>query len=88
MIGQILIEHGKFDCDVRIIRESAALGDDASVKYLWKLFRGGNISKDHLEESLRQNQAAKEEMKSEERDRYEKWNKAQAEKKLKEQEMA
>ena len=62
-----------------LTRKAAASGYDLSVETLWGLFRDGEISKSCIEESLRAHQAAKEGMKSEERERYEKWKKTKKE---------
>jgi hypothetical protein len=73
VLSAIAVDKGRYDSAVKLIRTAAASGNDQSVELLWMIFRNGNLSKAHLEESLRANQGAKEEMKSEERDRHAKW---------------
>lgn len=73
ILGLIALVTGDSDSAVKLIRTAAASGDDRSVKTLWDFFRKGYLSKDRLEESLRANQEAKEDMKSDERDRHAKW---------------
>ena len=73
ILGLIALVTGDSDGAVKLTRTAAASGDDRSVKTLWDFFRKGYLSKDHLEESLRANQEAMEDMKSDERDRHAKW---------------
>jgi hypothetical protein len=47
---------------------AANLGDEDSMKVLWKHYSGGNITKEELDATLRAHHAALDGMKSEQRD--------------------
>ena len=74
-------ENGRTELSLTYLRTAAAAGDDYAVKDLWKSFRADKISKDGLLKSLWAHQKANEDMRSEERERYKRWTKAQEEKK-------
>jgi TPR repeat protein len=50
---------------------AANLGDENSMKELWEEFKGGNITKEELEATLRSHQVALDAMKSPEREKVE-----------------
>ena len=77
---------GRAELELTYLRTAAAAGDGYAVKILWKRFREGAICKDDLEESLRAYQKANEDIRSEERERYNQWMKVKEEKEEKEQE--
>ncbi len=56
---------------------AANLGDEKSMKMLWKYYSAGAITKEDLESTLRTHQAALDEMKSPEREVAEAWREAQ-----------
>ena len=86
-LGAMIGNAGDVVRALALTRKAAASGYDLSVETLWGLFRDGKISKSCIEETLRAHQAAKEDMKSEERDRFEKWLNAQKDKEMEKQEI-
>ena len=71
-LGNIEFYDGNLDLAVRYYRISAAAGVKASADFLLRLLQAGVpcLCKPDLEESLRANHAAREDMRSDERDRY------------------
>jgi TPR repeat protein len=61
-------ENGNIERSVKHLIIAANLGFDLSMKALWKHYSLGNITKEDLDATLRTNQAAIDEMKSEQRD--------------------
>jgi TPR repeat protein len=57
---------------------AAKLGDEESMKVLWKHYSAGNITKEGLEATLRAHKAAIDEMKSPEREAAAAWRKGSA----------
>ena len=69
-LSHLLAEEGNFELAIKHWHLSAAAGDDDSMKPLWGCFSRGRLSKADLEKALRAHKAACDEMKSEERERY------------------
>jgi TPR repeat protein len=61
-------ENGNKDRAVKHFIINANLGDEGSMKELWKHYKHGNITKEDLDATLRSHQAAIDAMKSEQRD--------------------
>ena len=61
-------ENGNIERSVKHYIIAANLGDEDSMKRLWKHYSDGNITKEELDATLRSHQAALDEMKSEQRD--------------------
>ena len=61
-------EHGNMERAVKHLIIAANLGDQDSMKRLWKHYSAGNITKEELDATLRSHHAAIDEMKSEQRD--------------------
>jgi len=72
---------GRADLALTYLCTAAAAGDDDAVDQLWNCFRADKISKDDLLKSLWAHQKANEDMRSEERERLKRWEKAQEKKK-------
>jgi TPR repeat protein len=65
-------KNGNIERSIKHIIIAAKLGDEDSMKALWKHYSAGNITKEDLEVTLRTHHAAIDEMKSEQRDVAEK----------------
>ena len=61
-------ENGNIERSVKHYIIAANLGDEDSMKALWKYYSAGYITKEELDATLRSHQAALDEMKSEQRD--------------------
>ena len=66
-------ENGNIERAVKHYAIAANLGDDQSMKKLWKHYSHGHITKEDLDATLRSHQAAIDEMKSEQRDAGERY---------------
>jgi tetratricopeptide (TPR) repeat protein len=60
-------QNGNIERSVKHLIIDAKLGDEESMKILWKHYSAGNITKEDLDATLRTHQAAIDEMKSEQR---------------------
>ena len=69
-LGNVLEGEGNFELAIKHWHLAAAAGDEQSMKYLWECFSEGRLSKADLEKALRAHKAACDEMNSEERERY------------------
>jgi hypothetical protein len=78
VLAWILDEEGKHDLATKHWHLAAAAGCDDSMKCLWDCFSKGKLSKMDLLKSLRAHKATSDEMKSEERERYDAWRDAEA----------
>jgi TPR repeat protein len=67
-LGGIEWTNGNVERAVKHYIIAANLGDEYSMRLLWKHYSAGNIAKEDLDATLRSHQAALNEMKSEQRD--------------------
>ena len=77
-LGSFSAAEGNFHLATKHYRLASEAGNKLAVKQIWKLFSIGKLSKADLEEILRAHQAACDEMDSEDRRRYDAFDKAMA----------
>ena len=70
-LGALFADEGNIDLAIKHFHLAAAAGDNNAMKGLWDCFNKGKLSKPDLEKALRSHKEACDEMKSEERERYE-----------------
>ncbi len=76
-LGCVEEENGNADRAVKHFIIAANIGDEKSMKELWKHYSGGNITKEDLEATLRTHKAAVDATKSPEREAAEAWRERQ-----------
>ena len=77
-LASLLAGEDNYDLAIKHWHLAAAAGDDLSMKDLWQSFHKGRLSKLDLEKTLRAHKAASDEMKSEERERHDASQEAEA----------
>ena len=77
-LASLLADEGNYDLAIKHWHLAAAAGDDFSINGLMHCFRTGKLSKPNLEKALRAHKAASDEMKSEERERWDASQEAEA----------
>jgi len=80
-LGALEERKGRTELALTYFRTAAAAGDDHAIDRLKKKFRAGKLSKDDLLKSMWAHHDANEDMRSEGRERFKRWKKAQEEKK-------
>jgi TPR repeat protein len=75
ILGMFEKKKQQHDLAIKHFKLAAAAGEEDAVKHLWKYFPS-KLDKAELEAILRANHAARDEMNSEERKRYEAWQEA------------
>ena len=75
-LGAVEFKRNKHDLAIRHWRLAAEDGEQTAMKYLWKSFYRGNLSKDDLEGILRAHKNAIDERSSEDRERCSSFEKA------------
>ena len=68
LLAVIEEKNGNIERSVKHLIIAANLGEEKSMKALWKHYSAGNITKEDLDDTLRKHQAALDGMKSEQRD--------------------
>jgi len=77
-LARLLADEDNYDLAIKHWHLSAAAGCDDSIGSLWTCFYRDRLSKPDLEKALRAHKAASDEMKSEDRERYDAYKKAEA----------
>jgi TPR repeat protein len=77
-LAALFMREGSSDLAIKHFQLAAAAGNNDSIKFLWKYFYSGQLSKPDLEKALRAHKVATDEMNSEERERYDAYNEAKA----------
>ena len=77
-LGCVEENNGNMERAVKHFIINANLGDEGSMKVLWKHYSAGNITKEDLEATLRTHQSAIDAMKSAQRDAAEAWRQSGA----------
>ena len=75
-LGTILYKEGNIALAIKHWNLAAAAGQDQSMKGLWSCFNKGKLSKPDLEKALRAHKAARDEMNSEQRERWDAYKEA------------
>jgi len=78
LLGCIVEDLQQHDLAIRHFKLAAGAGDEKSTKRLWHYFSLDKLDKAELEATLRAHHAARDEMNSEERERYAAWKEAEA----------